>query len=65
MKSRKQYKQCLIGQIVMIHGEEKNRGVWKIRVMELLIQGRDGIVRAERLRTGKNKTKRAVQMLHP
>eukprot|EP00794_Sanderia_malayensis_P001492 gene1492-biopygen1236 len=65
MKSRNQDKQIAIGQIVMIHGEEKNRGVWKIGVIEQLTQGRDGIVRAVRLRTGKNKIERAVQMWYP
>ena len=65
MKAKDKDQEITIGQVVMIHGEEKNRGVWKIGVVEQLIQGRDGIVRAVRLRTGKNKIERAVQMLYP
>ena len=65
MKAKDKDQQIKIGQVVMIHGEEKNRGVWKIGVVEQLIQGRDGIVRAARLRTGKNKIERALQMLYP
>ena len=30
----------------MIKGEEKNRGMWKIGVVESLITGRDGVTRA-------------------
>ncbi len=65
MKSKDRNQQIEIGQVVMVHGEEKNRGVWKIGVVEQLIQRRDGIVRAARLRTGKNKIERAIQMLYP
>ena len=65
MKAKDKDQQIKIGQVVMIHDEEKNRGVWKIGVVEQLIQGRDRIVRAARLRTGKNKIERALQMLYP
>ncbi len=65
MKSKDRNQQIEIGQVVMVHGEEKYRGVWKISVDEQLIQGRDGVDRATRLRTGKNKIERAIQMLYP
>ena len=42
------------GDVVMIKGEEKNRGLWKIGIIHRLIPGRDGVVRAVRLRAGKS-----------
>jgi hypothetical protein len=50
---------------VMIKGEEKNRGVWRIGIVEKLIQGRDKVVRGVRLRAGKSYLERPVQHLFP
>ena len=41
------------GDVVLIKGDEKNRGKWKIGVVTKLIPGRDGVVRAVELRAGK------------
>ena len=38
------------GDVVLIKGDEKNRGKWKTGVVNKLIPGRDGVVRAVRLR---------------
>ena len=37
------------GDVVMIKGEEKNRGMWKTGVVESLITGRDGVIHAVKL----------------
>lgn len=57
------------GDVVVIKGEERNRGLWKIEIVERLIPGRDGsskrLVRGVRLRTGNSYLERPVQHLYP
>ena len=36
--------------VMLIKGDEKNRGMWKIGIVDELIPGRDGVVRRVRLR---------------
>ena len=43
-----------VGEVVLIKGEERNRGRWKIGVIDKLIPGRDGVVRTVCLRAGKS-----------
>eukprot|EP00112_Aurelia_sp_Birch-Aquarium-sp1_P023331 Seg6901.3 transcript_id=Seg6901.3/GoldUCD/mRNA.D3Y31 product="hypothetical protein" protein_id=Seg6901.3/GoldUCD/D3Y31 len=50
---------------MLIKGDEKNRGHWKIGIIQQLITGRDGIVRGAKLRAGKSTLERAVQHLYP
>lgn len=50
---------------MLIKGDKKNRGKWKIGIVEKLFPGRDGIVRAVRLRSGKLYLERPVQHLFP
>ena len=50
---------------MLIHGDERNRGKWNIGIVERLIPGKDGIVRAVKLRAGKSYLERAVQHLYP
>ena len=52
------------GDVCIIKDESKNRNKWKLGVVEELITGRDGIVRAVKLRAGKNYLERAVQQLY-
>ena len=54
-----------VGNIMLIKGEEKNRGLWKMGVVEKLIQGRDGVTRGAKLRTGKGTIERPIQHLYP
>ena len=49
----------------IIKDESKDRNKQKVGTVEELITGRDGIVRAVKLRAGKNYLERAVQQLHP
>ncbi|XP_068704661.1 uncharacterized protein [Montipora foliosa] len=53
------------GDVVLIKGEERNRGLWRLGVVDKLIPGRDGIVRAVRLRDGKSFLERPDQQLYP
>ena len=54
-----------VGEVLLIKSADKNRGKWKIGVVTDLIKGRDGIVRAAKLRVGTSCIERAVQHLFP
>jgi hypothetical protein len=55
-----------IGDVVIVKGEEKNRGKWKIGIAERFIIGKDGTVRGAEVRVGAERTlERAVQHLYP
>ena len=53
------------GDVVLIKGEQRNRGTWKMGIVEKLIEGRDKIVRGVRLRAGKSYLERPLQHLFP
>lgn len=53
------------GDVMLIKGDEKNRGLWKVGIVDELIPGRDSVVRGVRLRTGKSFMERPVQFLYP
>ena len=53
------------GDVVLIKGEERNRGKWKLGVVDTPIPGRDGVVRAVRLKAGKSFLERPIQHLYP
>ena len=54
-----------IGDVVIIKGESKNRGTWKLAVVEKLHTGKDNVIRAVGLRTAKNYLERPIQLLYP
>ena len=54
-----------VGEVLLINSVDKNCGKWKIGVVTDLIKGRDGIVRAAKLRVGASCIERAVQHLFP
>ena len=54
-----------VGEVVIIKSDEKNRGKWKIGVIEKVIRGIDGVIRGARVRTGTSVLERAVQHLFP
>ena len=54
-----------VNDVVLIRGDEPNRGKWKIGIVESLIVGNDGVMRAATLRCGKYTLQRAVQQLYP
>ena len=51
--------------VVIIQDESRNRRSWKLGIVDELIVGRDGIIRAAKMRAGKGVMERAVQHLHP
>jgi len=53
------------GDVVIIKDENKDRNKWKLGIVEDPIVGRDGIVRAVKLRAGKRHLERAIQQLYP
>ena len=53
------------GDVVLIQSEKCTRGKWKLGIVLKLIKGRDGVVRAARLRAGKSYLERAIQQLCP
>ncbi|KAK3749831.1 hypothetical protein QZH41_004612 [Actinostola sp. cb2023] len=53
------------GEVVIIKSDEKNRGKWKLGIVDKLIVGKDGVVRGARLRAGKSFMERPIQHLYP
>jgi hypothetical protein len=51
-----------VGDVVLIRSDQRNRGKWNIGIVVKLIKGRDGVIRAARLRAGKSI---AIQQLCP
>ena len=49
--------------MVIARGDESNRGKWSLGVVADLFEGRDGVVRAAKLRAGKSFLERSVQHL--
>lgn len=54
-----------VGDVVIIRDENKDRRKLRLGIVEEPIAGRDGIVRAVRLRAGKKHLECAVQQLYP
>ena len=53
------------GDVVVIKGDEVKRGKWKIGIIDTLKKGRNGVVRAARLRAGRSYLERTIQQLYP
>ncbi|GIX89748.1 hypothetical protein CDAR_245561 [Caerostris darwini] len=53
------------GDIVLVEGPKKSKLLWDMGVVEKVIVGRDGHVRACIVRTPKGQLRRAVQLLYP
>ena len=54
-----------VGDVVILKSEERNRNCWPLGTIEKLIVGRDGVVRAAKVRTRKTVLERAIQHLYP
>ena len=54
-----------VGEVVLIKSDQKDRGKWRIGIVEELFPGRDGVVRAVKLRAGNSYLERPVQHLYP
>ena len=53
------------GDVILIRGDKRNRGKWRIGIIESFIIGRDGVIRGVGVRTGKSNLERQVQQLFP
>ena len=53
------------GDVVLIKGDDKNKGKWKLGRVDKMFPGRDGIIRAVRLRAGKSFLERPLERLYP
>jgi hypothetical protein len=49
-----------VGDVVFIQNDERNRGKWNVGIVVKLMKGKDGVVRAAKLRSGKSYLERAV-----
>lgn len=54
-----------VGDVVIVKSDERNRGKWHLGIVEQLYPGRDGVVRAVKLRSGKDHLERPVNHLYP
>ena len=54
-----------VGELVLIHDDDVSRLRWRLGIIEGLITGADGHVRAAHLRTSTGKTNRAISKLYP
>ena len=50
--------------MVLVH-DEKPRSTWKLAVVESLIEGGDGLIRAANIRTSTGHTNRPITKLYP
>ena len=53
------------GDVVLIKGEQRSRGKWKLGEVDNPIPGSDGVVRAVPLKAGKSFLERPIQHLYP
>ena len=54
-----------VGDTVLVRSDSKNRGKWPIAVVQQIYPGRDGHIRAVKLRTSKGVIERPEQHLYP
>ena len=65
VKHNKRQLSLTSGDVVIIKGDEKNRGQWKLGIVDELFPGSDGVIRAVKLRAGKSYLERPIQHLYP
>ena len=65
MKHNKRQLSVTSGDIVIIKGNKKNCGQWKLGIVDELFPGSDGVIRAVKLRAGKSYLERPIQRLYP
>ena len=54
-----------VGDVAIIASEERNRGKWPLGIVKELYKGRDGVIRAVKLKTANGHLERAVNHLYP
>lgn len=54
-----------VGDVVIVRSDERNRAKWPLGIVVKLFPGKDGVVRAVKLRAGKAYLERPIQHLFP
>ena len=54
-----------VGDVVMMKGESKKRGRWKIGIISELFQGKDDQIRGAQVKTPRGYLDRPIQLLYP
>ena len=54
-----------VGDIVIIHSEDRSRGKWPLGIIEALYTGQDGVIRGAKLRARGGHIERPVNYLYP
>ncbi len=54
-----------VGDVVLIKSSERNRNRWPMGIVKELIKGKDGVVRAAKLKSGRDSLERTPQHLYP
>ena len=57
--------QIRIGDMVLVHSDNKKRPLWKTAIVTKLLQSPDGLIRAAEIRTKNGVTNRAIAKLYP
>ena len=65
MKTKDSTSIAKVGQVVIIHGDDQNKGKWTQGIITDVFPGPDNTVRAVRVKTSKSYLDRAVQLLYP
>ena len=65
MKHKVKKMKISIGDVVSIKNEDHNRRKWKIGIVDKLYYGRDNVIRAVPIRSGKSFIQRPIQHLYP
>ena len=65
LKYRNSKNPLSVGDVMILKSEERNRNYWPLAIIEKLIVGRDGVVRAAKVRTRKTVLERDIQHLYP
>ena len=55
----------LVGDVVIVKSDDKNRGNWPLAIVQRVFPGKDGVIRAVKLKTAKGTLERPVQHLYP
>ena len=64
MKHQSKDSNIAVGDEVLIKSEDRNRNKWPMGIVERLFEGKDGIVRAVPLKSGRDRLERAIQHLY-
>ena len=65
MKNKDKTLKINVGDVVMIKGEEKNRGHWKVCIVSHMYIGKDNIIQVAQLSIGKKLIDRPIHLFYP